>query len=180
MANALKIPPLFESMDDETDKDIVPAKDNLPVEKKDRSEKETQRQHDIDDDHEFARDSIRHVVSKGKDALDDALEVAVQSQQPRAYEVVSGLIKAIAESSKDMLEIHQRKDALEAMSAFSNDDEKEESPQLIVTADLASLFDGMAKAALDKREREVLDTVDVDVVDSIEEADEFVPPVFSE
>ena len=42
----------------------------------------------INDDYEHVRFNMRDLLNTGKDALLDALEVAKQSEHPRAYEVV--------------------------------------------------------------------------------------------
>ena len=169
-------------MEGETGKDVVPAKENLPVADEGRpSEREAQRQTDIDEDHELARDSIRHILVKSRETLDDAVGVAFQSQEPRAYEVVSGLVKVISDSAKDILEVHQRKDALEAMSAVDDKEKNNDEPQkFLLTADLSQLFDGMAKAALEQRDKQVIDWKEGQISENDDEAEdgEFIPPSF--
>jgi hypothetical protein len=41
-------------------------------------------------------------------AVDGALKVATEVEEPRAYEVVAQMIKAVAETNKDLVELHQR------------------------------------------------------------------------
>jgi hypothetical protein len=64
-------------------------------------------------DFEFARQNIRNILEKGSVALDKMLEVADLSQHPRSYEVVSTLIKSLADTNKDLLELAEKKNRIE-------------------------------------------------------------------
>jgi hypothetical protein len=57
----------------------------------------------VEDDFEQARDTLRNLISKGEQALDGMMDVARQSDHPRAYEVTGQLIKTVAETAKDLL-----------------------------------------------------------------------------
>jgi hypothetical protein len=66
-------------------------------------------------DYEYARGSMIGVIEKGNEALSDMLSVAQQSQQPRAYEVVATLLKTIADTNKDLLELQKKHKDIENM-----------------------------------------------------------------
>lgn len=68
---------------------------------------------DISSDYQYARGNIINILEKGNEALDGMLDVAQQSQHPRAYEVVAGLIKTLADTNKDLLELAKRTKELE-------------------------------------------------------------------
>jgi hypothetical protein len=63
----------------------------------------------IDDDAEYARQNLRTLIQKGNDAADHIVEIAKQSEHPRAFEVAAGLLKNLADMNKDLLEIQKRK-----------------------------------------------------------------------
>ena len=67
----------------------------------------------IDDDAEFARQNIRHLIEKGNDAMDGILNVAKASDHPRAYEVAANMLKSLTDMNKDLMEIQKRKRDLE-------------------------------------------------------------------
>jgi hypothetical protein len=54
-----------------------------------------------------ARSNILDVIDSGKDALDKLVQIAGQSQHPRAFEVVAKLIDTLLVANKDLLEIQQ-------------------------------------------------------------------------
>ena len=62
----------------------------------------------VDEDFDLARSTIRDMVLQGRDALEELVMIAKESESPRAYEVVSNLIKAVTESAKDMMDLHKQ------------------------------------------------------------------------
>ena len=66
----------------------------------------------VTDDADFARKNIRDLIDNGNSALNGLLNVANQSQQPRAYEVAATLIKNLSELNKDLMEIEKRRQDL--------------------------------------------------------------------
>jgi predicted DNA-binding protein YlxM (UPF0122 family) len=63
---------------------------------------------DIEDDYNLARKTIKDLIKKGNDVIDDMAELARQSESPRAYEVLSTMIKTISETTKDLYDIHKK------------------------------------------------------------------------
>lgn len=64
---------------------------------------------EVHEDIAFARSNIKNLIRQGNSAVGDILEVARASEHPRAYEVVSTLIKTMAEMNKDLLGIQKTK-----------------------------------------------------------------------
>ena len=67
----------------------------------------------VADDAEFARQNLRDLIEKGSDAADHIIAVAKQSDHPRAFEVVAGMLKNLSDMNKDLLEIQKRKQDLQ-------------------------------------------------------------------
>jgi hypothetical protein len=67
----------------------------------------------IEDDAEFARQNLRNLIEKGNEAADHIIAVAKQSDHPRAFEVVAGMLKNLADMNKDLLEVQKRKQDLQ-------------------------------------------------------------------
>lgn len=66
-----------------------------------------------DNDYEYARDNLISAIEKGNEALETMLDLATQSQNPRAFEVFSTLLKTITDSNKDLLELSRKKQLLD-------------------------------------------------------------------
>lgn len=76
-----------------------------------------------ENDYEYARQNLYDVIEKGSHALEDIMDIAKQSESPRAFEVVTNLIKTMVEANKDLLELAKKKKDLD----------KEELPTTNVT-----------------------------------------------
>jgi len=63
----------------------------------------------IEDDAEYARQNLRKLIDKGNDAANHIVEIAKQSEHPRAFEVAANMMKNLADMNKDLLEIQKRK-----------------------------------------------------------------------
>jgi len=66
----------------------------------------------LDKDFEYAKDNIKMLISNGSEAIEEILKVAKAGDSPRAYEVVSQLLKTVADMNKDLLDLHQKAKAV--------------------------------------------------------------------
>jgi len=53
------------------------------------------------------------LIVKGNDAASHIVEIAKQSEHPRAFEVAAGMLKNLSDMNKDLLEIQKRKQDLQ-------------------------------------------------------------------
>ena len=74
----------------------------------------------VNADADFARDNIRGLVLQGNQAVDELMLIARDGQHPRAFEVLSGLMKNLADMNKDLLEIQKRKKDLAPKAEAQN------------------------------------------------------------
>jgi len=63
---------------------------------------------DLAGDFNSARKNISSLIDTGMSALDGILKVATESDSPRAYEVLSNMIKTLSEMNKDLMDIHEK------------------------------------------------------------------------
>lgn len=74
----------------------------------------------VETDYEYSRDTYYDLIEKGRESLELMIEVARESEHPRAFEVLSGMIKGIADVN----------DKLMALNKAKKDIEKVDNPQL--------------------------------------------------
>jgi len=79
-----------------------------PVRKQEVVPVQVESQNDTQTDYDLSRQTIRNLVRKGEEALDELLFVAKQSESPRAYEVVAGMIKNISEVTKELIDLQKK------------------------------------------------------------------------
>lgn len=66
----------------------------------------------VSTDSDLARANLKQLIETSKTALEHALEVCVQSDSPRAYEVLANLINTAADLNTKLIDIHQREQKL--------------------------------------------------------------------
>jgi len=76
---------------------------------------------DIPTDYDYARKTLYHSIELGNEALEHLLPLAKESESPRGFEVTHMLLKTVSEMAKDLLELHQRMDALHSLKSKSSD-----------------------------------------------------------
>jgi hypothetical protein len=76
---------------------------------------------DITDDYEFARSQFYNLSEKGNEAIDLMMDLARESEHPRAFEVLSTAIKQNAEVADKLMKLHkERKDVETSTAALPN------------------------------------------------------------
>ena len=96
------------------DDEIVPVKSE---EISQEIEKYSSTADDIKKDYEYARGNLYSLVEKGQEAINGILELAQESEMPRAYEVAGQLIKNTSEIAEKLMALHKiRKDVEEEKS----------------------------------------------------------------
>lgn len=63
---------------------------------------------DLDKDYLTVRSNLKELINKGTSAIDGILNLASETEQPRAYEVLAQLIKTVADTNKDLLDMHNK------------------------------------------------------------------------
>lgn len=77
----------------------VPIAHNLPP----KEEKE------IQDDYEYSRKTYKDLVDKSNSAIDGMMELALQSEHPRAFEVLSIMLKNTSDMTDKLMSLQKNK-----------------------------------------------------------------------
>ena len=101
--------------------EVVPEKNKLHLKKPTGD--------DIDKDYEYTRGNLYSLIDKGQEPVNGALDLAISSDHPRAYEVAGQLIKNVGDVADKLMALQKDKKSI-----------KEESPKNVVTNN--SLFVG--------------------------------------
>ena len=100
----------------------------------------------IETDYDTTRENLRELLITGQNALYHALEVAKQSEHPRAFEVVGNLMKQLADVNQQLLDIHQQKQKLDAPKKGAGGDKVTNNAIFVgSTAELNKLIKNMSK-----------------------------------
>jgi hypothetical protein len=81
------------STDKPTTKQVIKKDFTPPVPRLEDKNKE-----DVDNDYKYSRENYYNLIERGQDAIQGILDIANESQHPRAYEVAGNLIKQVADT----------------------------------------------------------------------------------
>lgn len=90
-----------------TKKDILKSLEkNLPALQEEKTGLvKTQEEKDIQDDYEYSRSTYRNLVDKSNEAMNSLLDLALDSEHPRAFEVLSNMMKNTSEMTDKLLDL---------------------------------------------------------------------------
>ena len=96
-------------------------------------------QDDIEKDYEYTRGNLYSIIEKGQEAINGILEVAQDSDMPRAYEVAGQLIKSVSDATDKLMDLQKK---LKDVNEEDKKGQKNVTNALFVgsTADLAKLI----------------------------------------
>jgi hypothetical protein len=60
-------------------------------------------------DIELARSNIKNIIEQGDESLNELINLAKQSESPRAFEVVSSMMNTLLHANKDFVEMSMKK-----------------------------------------------------------------------
>ena len=112
----------------------------VPAEVEKVQKKEKQNPDHISKDYEYTRGNLYSIIEKGQEAINGILELAQESEMPRAYEVAGQLIKSVSDATDKLMDLQKKlKDV--------NAEEEKKGPTTVnnalfvgSTADLAKLI----------------------------------------
>jgi hypothetical protein len=107
--------------------DIVPQKDPKSL-------------NDIDDDYKYTRSHLYSLIEKGQEAINGILELAHESEMPRAYEVAGQLIKNVGDITDKLMDLQKKLKDVESDSPSKGPTNVTNALFVGSTADLAKLI----------------------------------------
>ena len=102
--------------------------DIVPAEVSEVQKKEVKANDDhIQKDYEYTRGNLYSIIEKGQEAINGILELAQDSEMPRAYEVAGQLIKSVSDATDKLMDLQKKlKDV--------NEEEKSKGPSTVNNA----------------------------------------------
>ena len=90
--------------------DVEPIE--VKTEKKDDVERQITKfensNEDIRKDYEYTRGNLYSIIEKGQEAINGILELAQESEMPRAYEVAGQLIKSVSDATDKLMDLQKK------------------------------------------------------------------------
>jgi Terminase DNA packaging enzyme len=124
--NALGLPPISSNIEDTVNTIVAKAHDDSAT-----------------NDFNMARSNIYEIIQNGSSAMDALLQVAQQSQHPRAYEVLSTLMNTMITANQKLLDLQQQVREIQAADEPHNENARSVTNNLFVgsTAELQKMIE---------------------------------------
>jgi hypothetical protein len=71
---------------------------------------------DVKKDYEYTRGNLYSIIEKGQEAINGILELAQETEMPRAYEVAGQLIKNVSDATEKLMDLQKKLKELEDVS----------------------------------------------------------------
>ena len=115
----------FESLDDAfnitpEETEITPLEDAKPVKRSKAEVVPTNKEEDREKDYQYARGNLYSIIEKMQETLDGALEVAQESDHPRAFEVAFAGAKHMADVVDKLQDLHKKEKQMSEEQAQTN------------------------------------------------------------
>lgn len=97
----------FEDIDKALDIETIEVKSEIakseipPIVKKEETEQ-------LQKDYEYSRGQLYSIIEKGQEAINGILELAQESDSPRAYEVAGQLIKNVGDVTDKLIDLQKK------------------------------------------------------------------------
>ena len=104
--DAFNITPTEVEVADTPENGCSPRKEqltNVGITRPDRLTKD-----DITKDYEYTRGNLYSIIEKGQEAINGILELAQDSEMPRAYEVAGQLIKSVSDATDKLMDLQKK------------------------------------------------------------------------
>jgi hypothetical protein len=81
---------------------------------------------DPDTDFQYTRENLYNLIERGTDAMEGLLQVAQETEHPRAYEVVGQLMDKLTSANKELINMHKlikeinKDDTIKSPSSVTN------------------------------------------------------------
>ena len=100
---------------------------------------------DITKDYEYTRGNLYSIIEKGQEAINGILELAQDSEMPRAYEVAGQLIKSVSDATDKLMDLQKKLKDVEEETQQKGPNTVNNALFVGSTAELAKLLKNGAK-----------------------------------
>lgn len=94
----------------------------------------------VSSDYDYSRDTYYELIEKGKDALENMIEVARESEHPRAYEVLSGMIKNVSDVNDRLMDLNKKQKEIDTKNEVKQVENQQNNYYLGSTADIQKML----------------------------------------
>jgi archaellum component FlaC len=106
----MKMTKKYDKLNDtfNVDGEVISLENSDAIEKTEKIEKISTNVDDVKKDYEYTRGNLYSLIEKGQEAINGILELAQESEMPRAYEVAGQLIKSVSDATDKLMDLQKK------------------------------------------------------------------------
>ena len=135
----MKMTKKFDQLDDAFNVTSEVVTETLPT-KIERKKPDRLTKDDIEKDYEYTRGNLYSIIEKGQEAINGILDLAQESEMPRAYEVAGQLIKSVSDATDKLMDLQKKLKDVEEEKVSKGPSNVTNALFVGSTADLAKLI----------------------------------------
>ena len=135
----MKMTKKFDQLDDAFNVATEVVTETLPT-KVEKQKPDRLTKDDIEKDYEYTRGNLYSIIEKGQEAINGILELAQESEMPRAYEVAGQLIKSVSDATDKLMDLQKKLKDVEEEKVAKGPSNVTNALFVGSTADLAKLI----------------------------------------
>lgn len=141
----------FEDIDKALDIETTPIKSEIVKTEPTAIKKPGESPDQLQKDYEYSRGQLYSIIEKGQEAINGILELAQESDSPRAYEVAGQLIKNVGDVTDKLIDLQKKmKDINQEQKGSTPTSVTNNAVFLGSTAELQKFLKGSMKGDLPK------------------------------
>ncbi len=94
----------------------------------------------VKSDYDYSRETYYDLIEKGREGLEDMIHVARESEHPRAYEVLAGMLKNISDINDKLMDLNKKHKDITQPTKDSKQIEHQQNIFVGSTADLQKML----------------------------------------
>ena len=130
----------FDKLNDAFDVEAEEVSTEIEVKKEKKTVPVKVEKDDIARDYEYTRGNLYSIIEKGQEAIIGILELAQDSEMPRAYEVAGQLIKSVSDATDKLMDLQKKLKDVEEEKASKGPNTVNNSLFVGSTAELAKML----------------------------------------
>ena len=144
--------------------DVTPIGEPEPPKKQPltTSYKQPEMDSDLTDAYQQSKENLQGIIDQGQEAMYEILEIAKAGQHPRAFEVVSGMIKNVSDVNDRLMDLHKKKKSYDQKDVLQVTAPEGTTNNLFVgsTVDLQRMLQDMNNPVKDDNVIDITDRLD--------------------
>jgi len=140
----------YEKLNEEFNTETFEGEDTSIIPEVVETSQQENKKTDLKKDYEYTRANLYSIIEKGQEAINGILELAQETELPRAYEVAGQLIKNVSDATEKLIDVQKKLKDIEETKESKGPTNVTNALFVGSTAELAKLIKQQDESKKDK------------------------------